>query len=133
MTDTFQMLNGEDKMLDSMAYDSGEIICSYGNDNEYIQIAIRGKVKVVYKDSVYRYFTNMPEELQDLFIKGNYDKIDQVVDILNNNWPEYEYIKDGVYVDGDVFEVATPVSKEDLEKECKILLDWYRKEKSYGK
>lgn len=130
MADTFQMLNDEDKMLDSMAYDSGEIICSYGNDNEYIQIAIRGDVRVIYKDHVYKYFTNMPEELQQLFIKGNYQKIEQIAYIAENNWPEWEYYKDGYYVTGDVFEVDTPTSKEVLENECRILLQDCRNEEN---
>ena len=128
MEDTFQMLNDDDKMLDSMAYDSGELICSFGNDNDYVQIAIRGDVRVIYKDEIYKHFTNMPEELQQLFIKGNYQKIEQIAYIAENNWPEFEYYKDGQYIGGDVFEVGTPVSKEVLENECKLLLEYCRNE-----
>lgn len=128
MADMFQMLNGNEEMLDSMAYDSGEIICSYGDDKEYVQIAIRGDVKVYYKDEIYKYFTNMPEELQEMFKKGQYKKLDRVAHIMNNNWPEWEYYKDGYYVCGDVFDADTPTSKEVLKNECKILLKECRME-----
>lgn len=123
--DEFYM-NIDSDMEDSMCYDSGTQICSYGTDNEYIQIVVRGYVKVFYKDDVYRHFTDMPEELQKLFLTRNYKKLDMVADIGENNWHEYEYIKNGVYVDGDVFDLGTPATKEQLEKECKKLLKWWR-------
>ena len=52
------------KLLDSMCYDSGTSICCYGNPDDYVQVTVRGYVKVYYKDDCYRHFSEMPEELQ---------------------------------------------------------------------
>lgn len=123
---TFHM--DDDKMLDSMCYDSGTIICSYGTEEEYVQVVVRGYVKVFYKDGVYKYFTNMPEELQQLFLRGDYEKIAQETDIAENNWHDVEYIKDGVYMDGTLLDLGTPATKEELEKACKELFEFYTTE-----
>jgi hypothetical protein len=128
MKDNFVWNLDSDKVLDSMCYDSGEVICSYGTEDNYIQIVVRGFVKVFYKDGDYRHFSDMPEDLQKLFLEGKYYKLAEVAETWENNWHEVEYIKDGVYEDGDVAEFGTPATKEEMEGICKEYLEYYRKE-----
>ena len=125
MKDNFVWNLDSDKVLDSMCYDSGEVICSYGTEDNYVQIVVRGFVKVFYKDETYRHFSDMPEDLQKLFLEGKYDKLAKVAETWENNWHEVEYIEDGVYHDGDVAEFGTPATKEEMEGICKEYLEWY--------
>lgn len=110
---------------DSMCYDSGEVICSYGTEEQFIQVVVRGDVRVYYKDGCYRHFTDMPEELQKKFLDGTaYVEPDKVI-TDNNNWHEVEYFNNGEYVDGDVLDLGTPITKEELETTCKEVLQEY--------
>ena len=126
MKNTFKM-NVQGNMQDSMCYDSDTLICSYGTDNTYVAIAVRGCVKVYYKDECYYHFSEMPEELQDMFLKGTAYKTGEVT-TEENNWHELECIRDGVYIGGDVFDMPTPATPKQLKAELKKELGSFIKE-----
>lgn len=123
---TFEWYLDEDKAQDSMCYDSGTQICSYGNKDSHVNIVIRGYVTVDYKDERYRHASEMPDELIKMFRNGKAYKHPDQIFILENNWYEVDWIKNGECVDGDVFEIGTPVSKKELEKCCKEILQEYK-------
>lgn len=133
--DTFQWNLDDDKeVLDSMCYDGGTMVCNYGTDDDFVQVTVDGEVRVIYKDAIYKYFSNMPEELQNKFKEGQWPDWEEA-QIWDNNWLEISYIRNGDYVGGDVFDIATPATREEVEKACKEVLqewrEWVEKEKKY--
>ena len=112
----FEMNVELNKLPDSMCFDSGTNICHYENGNDTIDIDVRGYVTVCFKDETYRHFTDMPKELQDLFITGKAYE-DERVEINENNWYEVFFNWDQDY---DVAEIEgyTPSELEDYCKEC---------------
>ena len=125
----FEWYLDENEAQDSMCYDSGTQICSYGTEDNYVQVIIRGYVTVYYKDERYSHASEMPDELVRMFRTGKAYKHPYEVTINENNWYEIEWIKDGECVHGDVFEIGTPATKKELEECCKECLDlWEREE-----
>ena len=120
----FKMYVDINKLPDSMCYDSNTTICTYTNENDRIDIEVRGYVKVLYNGEVYEHYSDMPEELQKLFIIGEaYD--DNEIDIQENNWYEVSFNHDENY---DVVEVDgyTP---DKLEQCCKDFLNLFKSQK----
>lgn len=117
----FEMCVSIDKLPDSMCYDSSTTICTYTNGSDRIDIEVRGYVTVWYNGQVYRHYSDMPKELQKLFITGEAYSNDQV-DIQENNWYEvffnYDEHYDIVDIDG-----YTPT---ELEQCCKEYLDTFK-------
>ena len=117
----FKMYVNTNKLPDSMCYDSNTTICTYTNENDRIDIEVRGYVKVLYNGEVYEHYSDMPEELQKLFTTGEaYD--DNKIDIQENNWYEVSFNHDENY---DVVEVDgyTP---DELEQCCKDYLKLFK-------
>lgn len=110
------------KLPDSMCYDSNTNICHYEDGNDTVDIDVRGYVTVVFNDDVYSHFSDMPEELQNLFINGTAYDDDRVV-INENNWYEVFFNDDTDY---DVAEIEKYTEKE-LEEYCKECMTLFRK------
>jgi len=93
---------------DSMTVDSGyEFLSATLRDKdgqEYkITIKAQGDVRVDYKGERFRYFTDMPDELQRIFLNGS-SRYHPDVTIHNNNWWEVFMYKGDVLVDSFVFD-----------------------------
>ena len=112
----FEMYVKLNKLPDSMCFDSGTNICHYENGDDTIDIDVRGYVTVDSNEETYRHFSDMPKELQELFITGKAYEDERVV-ISENNWYEVFFNWDQDY---DVAEVEgyTPKELEDYCKEC---------------
>ena len=117
----FKMNVELNKLPDSMCFDSGINICHYEDGNDAIDIDVRGHVNVGFEGETYRHFSDMPTELQDLFITGKAYEDDRVV-IEENNWYEVFFNWDRDY---DVAEVEGYTPKE-LEEYCKECMDLFR-------
>ena len=116
----FEMDIELNKLPDSMCLNSGTYICHYEDGDDTIDIDVRGHVTVGFKEEeTYRHFTDMPEELQELFLTGKAYEDDRVV-IEENNWYEVFFNWDEDY---DVAEVEgyTPKELEEYCKECMAL------------
>ena len=117
----FEMYVELNKLPDSMCFDSGTNICHYENGNDTIDIDVRGYVTVDFDGETYRHFSDMPKELQELFITGKAYEDERVV-ISENNWYEVFFNWDRDY---DVAEVEGYTPKE-LEDYCKECMDLFR-------
>ena len=115
----FEMDIELEKLPDSMCLNSGTHICHYEDGKDTIDIDVRGYVTVWFEEERYRHFTDMPKELQELFITGKAYEDDRVV-IDENNWYEVFFNWDEDY---DVAEIEgyTPQELEDYCKECMAL------------
>ena len=72
---------------DSMELNSNQEIASYEKDGFVVTLEVRGAVRVVYKNNVYKDASQMPEELIRIFHDGKVlDNEDLYVD--DNNWFE---------------------------------------------
>ena len=120
----FEMNVELNKLPDSMCFDSEINICHYEDGNDTIDIDVRGCVTVCYKDEIYRHFSDMPKELQDLFKNGKAYEDEEVV-ISENNWYEVFF---NLYEDYDVAEIEGYTPKE-LEDYCKECIDLFRENK----
>ena len=110
---------------DSMCLDSGELICSYINGDDKVEIEVRGYVTVDFDGERYRHYSDMPKELQDLFKNGKaYD--DDRVCILENNWYEVFFNWDEAY---EVAEEVTGYNTNELEEYCKECMDLFKEDK----
>ena len=118
----FKMNVELEKLPDSMCFNSGTQICHYEDGKDTIDIDVRGYVTVDFKGETYRHFTDMPEELQDLFLTGKAYEDDCVV-ISENNWYEIFFNWD---IDYDVAEVEGYTPTE-LEKYCEECMDLFRR------
>ena len=119
--------------VDSMLFDSDIMIasmeCKIGNHNIVVTLMTRGSVKVEYKENVYRYPSDFPDELKAK-IKNNPNWWDDDEDIYidENNWFEYIYdhrykgetYSDGIMCEGDI----SKYSIEDLKKEMMDICKW---------
>lgn len=79
---------------DSLLFDSGEQIATYGTKDTYVSLEVYGEVKVIYKNQVYHSACEMPPELLEIFKSGDYGD-DSNVEVLDNNWFDYVYVKNG--------------------------------------
>ena len=109
----------EDKLPDSMCFDSGTHICHYENGNNTIDIDVRGYVTVDFCGERYKHYSDMPKELQKLFNSGKAYEDERVV-INENNWYEIFFNYDEDY---DIAEIENYTEKElkDYCEECLIL------------
>lgn len=121
----FQWYLQEEQAQDSMCYDSGTQICSYGTKNNYVNVVIRGYVNVDYKGERYWHASEMPEELLLMFRNKNAYKCDNENQVFTNenNWYAIEWIKDGDCVESDVFDIGTPATKQEMKELCKEALE----------
>ena len=72
---------------DSMELESGIEIARLENDKYAVTLEVRGEVRVVFDDEVYKSVSQMPDELVQLFHDGKaYD--DERVYVDMNNWFE---------------------------------------------
>lgn len=118
----FEMHIELDKLPDSMCLDSGTDICHYKDGNDTIDIEVRGYVTVYFEDEKYRHFTDMPKELQELFITGEaYD--DGRVLIDENNWYEVFFNWDEDYYVAEV----EGYTSDQLEEYCKKCMNLFRR------
>lgn len=127
----FEWYLDENEAQDSMCYDSGTQICSYGTEDNYVNVVIRGYVNVDYKDDRYWHASEMPDELIQMFRDGeayNWENKENPVFINENNWYEIEWIKNGDCIHADVFEIGTPATKKELEEGCKETLKIWNEE-----
>ena len=132
MINKFEWYLPEHPAQDSMCYDSDTFICSYGTEDNYVQVVIRGYVTVYYKDDRYSHASDMPDELLEMFANGKAYKSNDVV-INENNWYEIEWIKDNECVHSDVLELGTPLSKYELNDACKETLKMWQEEEKMDK
>ena len=118
----FEMYTDLKILPDSMCLDSGEVICSYTDGNDKVEIEVRGYVTVDFNGERYRRYSDMPKELQELFKNGKaYD--DDRVYILENNWYEVFFNGDEDY---DVAEAVEGCSANGLEEYCKECMDLFK-------
>ena len=117
----FKMNVELNKLPDSMCFDSGTNICHYENGNDTIGIDVRGYVTVYFEDEIYRHFSDMPKELQELFKNGKAYEDERVV-INENNWYEVFF---NLNEDYDVAEIEECTPKE-LEDYCKACMELFR-------
>lgn len=110
-----------DKLPDSMRLNSGTHVCHYQDGNDTIDIDVRGHVTVDFDGETYRHFSDMPKELQELFITGKAYEDDRVL-ITENNWYEVFFNWDQDY---DIAEVEGYTRKE-LEDYCKECMELFR-------
>lgn len=90
-----------DKIYDSMQLDSNQTIAHLKIDGYDITLEVKGHVRVVYKDQVYKHASDFPNELLQLFAEQKAgDCPDLFVD--DNNWFEVFIEKDGVFMSSEV-------------------------------
>ena len=118
----FEMFVKLDKVPDSMCFDSYTHICHYEDGDDTIDIVVNGYVTVYFEDEKYRHFTDMPNELQELFINGKVGEDNRVL-VDENNWYEVFFNHDEKY---DVAEIEGCTSKE-LEDYCKECMNLFRR------
>lgn len=106
---------------DSMCMDSGELICTYKDENDTIEIETRGYVTVDFNEERYRHYSDMPSELQELFDSGEAYDDDRVL-ITENNWYEVFLNYDEEY---DVAEIEG-YTVEELENYCKDCMKLFK-------
>lgn len=117
----FKMLaDNIEKLPDSMCLDSNTYICEYEEGENKVEIIVRGYVTVYFKDEVYNRFSDMPQELQELFRNNEAYECNGVV-VDENNWYEVFFNNDE---DFDVAEIEGYTSKE-LEDYCKECMDLF--------
>lgn len=115
-------MNVDLKVLpDSMCMDSGELICTYKDGNDTIEIETRGYVTVDFNEERYRHYSDMPSELQELFDSGEAYDDDRVL-ITENNWYEVFLNYDEEY---DVAEIEG-YTIEELENYCKDCMKLFK-------
>lgn len=123
--DNFKMNIENITIPDSMCFDSGTSICEYVNDNDKVEIEVRGYVTVYFNNERYSHFSDMPKELQELFKSGEAYN-DERVQIEEGNWYE-------IFLNYDeecyVAEIEG-MSSEELESYCKEFIE---REQSYCK
>lgn len=117
----FEMDIDLEKLPDSMCLNSNTHICHYEDGIDTIDIDVRGYVTVNFKGETYRHFTDMPKELQELFLTGMAYENDDV-EIHENNWYEVFFNCDQDY---DVAEIEGYTPKE-LEEYCKECMKLFR-------
>lgn len=117
----FEMNIDLEKLPDSMCLDSATHICEYHDGKDKVEIDVRGYVTVYFNGEVYRHYSDMPTELQELFKNGKAYEDERVV-IDENNWYEVFFNWDQDY---DVAEVEGYTEKE-LEDYCKECMELFR-------
>ena len=118
----FKMYVELNKLPDSMCFDSGTNICHYEDGDDIIDIDVRGYVTVDFDEKTYRHFSDMPKELQELFINGKAYEDERVL-ITENNWYEVFFNWDQDY---DIAEVEGYTQKE-LEDYCKECMNLFKR------
>lgn len=89
---------------DSMLFSSDDgHVAHIEQGNKRVSLDVRGEVRVVYKEQVYKDITQFPQELVDIIKSGKlWNNEDVFVDM--NNWFEFMLIKDNQTYDGIVCE-----------------------------
>ena len=108
---------------DSLLFNHGDIIASLSSSNGIlVQIGVVGDVRILYKDNVYRYPDNYPDEITKALKDGTFGQMeyDGIVETINNNWFEVFVSKNNEPVNSDVWEMALDTISEDKLKESLI-------------
>lgn len=124
---------------DSMELDSGQEVARYDKDDFCVTIEVKGSVRVIYKDEVYKTASKMPDELLKLFHDGKADDNPGVY-IDMNNWFESLFWKRNEknelewtgFSDVEYCEGLEPKTLEKYTKDCydSYLEEWIERENS---
>ena len=114
-----------EKCIDSMLFDSGTQIATYGTPDDHVSLDVWGEVRVSYDGETFRRASDMPQELLDKF-KGDYWDDDEIY-IGDNNWFSVIHVVDGEAQPDDVVVDGRWKSEDELVKELKELLDYFQK------
>lgn len=92
--------------INSLLCDSGQIAelkFAINGKDENIELRVCGEKRILFKDDIYRYSSEYPEELTALIKEGKIYSLEYDT-IGNNNWIELMYTENGEYDDceGDV-------------------------------
>ena len=110
---------------DSMLFDSGTQIATYGTDDDYVSLEVCGEVRVFHKNSRYGSASEMPNELLAI-LAGDYWENNEV-EVVDNNWFDYVHILEGKVQHNDLV-CKTDLSKlspNDLKQEMEEVLNWF--------
>ena len=108
---------------DSLLFNHGDIIASLSSSNGIlVQIGVVGDVRILYKDNVYRYPDNYPDEITKALKDGTFGQMeyDGIVETINNNWFEVFVFKNNEPVNSDVWEMVLDTISEDKLRESLI-------------
>ena len=108
---------------DSLLFNHGDIIASLSSSNGIlVQIGVVGDVRILYKDNVYRYPDNYPDEITKALKDGTFGQMeyDGIVEVINNNWFEVFVFKNNEPVNSDVWEMVLDTISEDKLRESLI-------------
>lgn len=123
---SFKLFVPLEKCVDSMLFDSGEVIAIMELDDTYsVCIEVMGEVRVTYKDELYTKASDMPDELLAKFRDlSAYE--DNDIYIGNNNWFDIIFKKNGVIdPDDDVADIEG-LSEDELKELMYDALMHYR-------
>lgn len=130
MENKFELFEDLRECYDSMLFDSGTQIATYGTPDNYVSLEVMGDVKVDYNGNRYRYATEMPEELLEKF-KVDYWN-DEDIEIIDNNWFEYIHVLNGIRIiqeESVTFDDALyQYTEEDLEEALREVYEWFNEE-----
>lgn len=112
---------------DSMELDSGQEVARLEKGKYVVTLEVRGDVKIQYKDSTYKYASDMPDELIQMFHNWK-PEYETILDCQMNNWFEvflWEKGKDGMLHWSGISDVCDVENenKESIRKSLEEYLD----------
>ena len=114
---------------DSMELDSEQEVARYDKDHFCVTLEVRGSVRVIYKNEVYKSASQMPDELLQLFHDGKADEEHEVYMDMNNWFEsffwEWDEKKKLVWTGFCDVEDCGGLNPEKLEKYLKDCYDSY--------
>ena len=109
-------------LLDSMCYDSGTVIYSDKTDNTEVNIIVHGEVDVDYNGERFHHFSDMPKDLQTMFLRGDVYRCPDV-SINSNNWYEIVVEVDGQEVSAEVAECIEGLNIDEIAEYCNEFIE----------
>lgn len=131
----FEVLEELSQFTDSMLFDSDLIIaemdCEINGHKINVDLRTAGSVRVHYKDDIYRYPSEFPEELVEKIKKDKWWDCDKDVLVDEINWFEFVYhdtydgdtFCDGVVCEDDVSKFTEEELKNRMIKICKWIVE----------
>lgn len=98
---TFDEKELKNASINSLLCDTGVIAklqFTINDKVESIELYVCGEKRIHFKDEVYRYSSDYPEELTTLIKEGKLDTLDYEP-VVDNNWVELMWTENGEYVD----------------------------------
>lgn len=124
----FEVYKPLKECIDSMLFDRGVRIATYGTDDNYVAIDVSGDVYVEYNGDCYHSASEMPSELIKLFKTGKAYETNEVY-IGYYNWFDYVHVLNGCIMPDDTVceSDISKMTKEDLKAEMQDMYNYFNK------